>query len=117
VTPASGLPVSVFFDVGRSDLSANGQRAIQSVAVTVKSSQAPVAVTGYADSSGNPDQNEELAKNRAAAVRDELVRDGVSPSLIVLVPPAAVTPGAPADQSRRVDIKVAEASDTASVVR
>jgi outer membrane protein OmpA-like peptidoglycan-associated protein len=118
--PASAnasLPLSVYFDVGRSDLSPNDQRAIAAVAVTVKASSTPVAVTGYADSSGNAEQNVTLAQNRASAVRDQLVRDGVSSTRVLMAPPTAITPGAPANESRRVDIKIAQASDAGGVAR
>ena len=114
---AQSLPVSVYFDTGRADLNSHGERTILQVATTVKKSSMPVAVTGYADASGDPGQNAELAKNRASAVRDELVRDGVEPSHVVMAAPASVTPGAPADQARRVEIRVAEVSETTGVGR
>lgn len=117
VAAATSLPASVYFDVGRADLTSDGQRMVKSVAVSVRSSAAPVAVTGYADSSGNPDQNAQLARNRAEAVRDALVREGVAPARVVMAPPTSVTPGAPADESRRVDIRIAVAPDGTGVPR
>ena len=46
-----------------------------------------VNITGYADKTGNAAANIELAKKRAQAVRDELVRLGVDAKRIRLVPP------------------------------
>jgi outer membrane protein OmpA-like peptidoglycan-associated protein len=114
---ATSLPASVYFDVGRADLTTSGQRTIQSVASSVRDSSAPVAVTGYTDSSGDPAQNAELAKNRASAVRDALVREGVAPARVVMAPPLSPTPGDAPEASRRVDIKLAEAVDTTGTVR
>ena len=48
-----------------------------------------VVVTGYADKSGNAAANLELAKKRALAVRDELVKLGVDARRIQVAPPAA----------------------------
>ncbi len=65
-----------------------------------------IVVTGYADKTGNAAANVELAKKRAAAVRDELVQLGVEPRRIQLVPPVNVTGGGSDDQARRVDVRV-----------
>jgi outer membrane protein OmpA-like peptidoglycan-associated protein len=40
-------------------------------------------IAGYTDSSGNPARNLELSKERAEAVRDALVKDGVNPDMLV----------------------------------
>jgi K(+)-stimulated pyrophosphate-energized sodium pump len=66
-------------------------------------------VTGYTDQSGDPNQNLDLAKNRAAAVRDALVQEGVPASRVVMTPPTFVTGTGSADDARRVEITLAEA--------
>ena len=63
-------------------------------------------ITGYADKTGNAAGNVELAKKRAVAVRDELVKLGVDGRRIKLAPPAEVTGSGSDDQARRVDISV-----------
>jgi outer membrane protein OmpA-like peptidoglycan-associated protein len=90
-------------------LDADGRRAVVAAADSVKASDAPIAVTGYADPSGNPAQNLGLAKNRAAAVRDALVQEGVPESRVMMTPPAAVTGTGSPDEARRVEITLAEA--------
>ena len=50
--------------------------------------------------------NVELAKKRAVAVRDELVKLGVESKRIQLVPPVTVTGADSDDQARRVDLSV-----------
>jgi outer membrane protein OmpA-like peptidoglycan-associated protein len=40
-------------------------------------------ITGYTDSSGNPAKNVTLSQNRAEAVRNELIKDGVNPDMLV----------------------------------
>ena len=67
-----------------------------------------LTVTGYADATGNHAANVELAKNRAQAVRDALVRFGVQPQRIRLLPPVNVTGSASDDEARRVDIGVVQ---------
>ncbi|HKN30858.1 MAG TPA: OmpA family protein [Roseiarcus sp.] len=40
-------------------------------------------IAGYTDSSGNPAKNVTLSQKRAEAVRDELIKDGVNPDMLV----------------------------------
>ena len=40
-------------------------------------------ITGYTDSSGNPAKNVTLSQKRAEAVRNELIKDGVNPDMLV----------------------------------
>jgi len=65
-----------------------------------------VVEIGYADKTGNAAANVELAKKRAIAVRDELVKLGVEPRRVQLAPPVSVTGAGSDDQARRVDISV-----------
>jgi outer membrane protein OmpA-like peptidoglycan-associated protein len=106
----SSLPASVYFDTGQSELNVDGRRVIAEVASSVKGSDKPIAVTGHADPSGDPDQNLALAKNRATAVRDALVQEGVAPSRLA---PTSVTDAGSAENARRVEITLAEADPQA----
>jgi len=96
----------VYFGSGDTSINANDRQKIASVAQTAKDQNRPVTVTGYTDRSGNVDSNMEVAKNRAVAVRDALVAEGVSESKIVLDPPATVTGTGTDAEARRVEIVV-----------
>ena len=64
-----------------------------------------VAITGFADKTGGGPTNEELAKERAQAVRSALVAAGVPESRTTLAPPGSVTGGADDAEARRVEIR------------
>ena len=72
-----------------------------------------IVITGYADKSGNPAANVELAKKRAQSVRDELVALGVDARRIVLQAPVSVTGPGSDNEARRVDVLVAGTADLA----
>jgi OmpA-OmpF porin, OOP family len=94
----------VYFNRGDTSIDAEDRRKIADVAHTVRSHDRPVAITGYTDRTGNEDQNVAVAKDRAVAVRDALVAEGVEESKIVMDPPAVVGTGNDAE-ARRVDIQ------------
>jgi outer membrane protein OmpA-like peptidoglycan-associated protein len=98
---------SVYFDSNEVTVNGEGRMRIASVAASAKGAQdRVVAITGYTDSSGDHDQNMQIAKNRADAVKDALVAEGVTESQIVMDPPAAVTGTGTNDEARRVEIEV-----------
>jgi cytochrome c oxidase subunit 2 len=103
----AGLPLSVLFGVGKSNLDATAQQAIAKAIDLLKAKpDAKVALSGYVDASGSAAKNAELAKQRAFAVRDALTKGGIASGRIELRKPAQVTAGSGADaaQARRVDI-------------
>ena len=65
------------------------------------------AVTGYTDKTGDPARNEELAKNRAKAVKDAMVAAGVPEANITMQPPEYLTGSYEDRAARRVDINKA----------
>jgi outer membrane protein OmpA-like peptidoglycan-associated protein len=65
-----------------------------------------ISITGYTDKTGTAENNLELAKQRALAVRTALVQLGVQPARITMQPPVAVTGSGSDGQARRVDIRV-----------
>jgi len=106
--PASAVLGSVLFKVGRSEISAESMKAVgEAIARLQNESDMKVALSGFADRSGNPERNLELAKNRAFAVREALLAGGIAQDRIHLRKPEFVIAGANAD-SRRVDILPAE---------
>lgn len=94
----------VYFGSGETTIDGSDRVKIASVAETAKRDNRPVTITGYTDRTGDATQNEEIAKNRAAAVRDALVAEGLDESKIVMDPPAEVTGAGTNDEARRVDI-------------
>ncbi|MFO1266444.1 MAG: cytochrome c oxidase subunit II [Rubrivivax sp.] len=106
-TSKAGLPVSVLFASGKSALDAPARTVLaQAVEYLSANPNAKVALSGYVDSTGSAAANAELAKQRAFAVRDALVKGGVKADRIDLRKPAQVDAGSggAAAQARRVDI-------------
>ena len=100
----SGLPAKIYFDVGSATLSDDAKKAIAAAADAAKQAGGKVELTGYTDKTGDPANNEELAKNRAVAVKDALVTAGLAESAIAMKPPAFVTGGGNDNEARRVEI-------------
>lgn len=107
-TPAATatLPTKVYFDVGSAALSADANAAITKAADAIKNGNLHVTITGYTDRTGDVAANEELAKNRATAVRDALKTAGVAEASIAMQPPLFVEAGAGGNdaEARRVEI-------------
>ena len=61
-------------------------------------------LSGFTDASGDPAKNEELAKQRAFAVRDALKAAGVAEDKIELKKPEQLTGSGDAAQARRVEV-------------
>jgi cytochrome c oxidase subunit II len=106
-TPTEGLPLPVYFAVGKSALDAAAQKALGKAIEMLKAKpDAKIALSGYVDSSGSAAKNADLAKQRAFAVRDALTKAGVKAERIELRKPTQVDggSGAAAERARRVDI-------------
>ena len=72
-SPAAALTTSVYFANNSAALDADGRRVIaDAVRQLQQQPTARAAITGYTDATGNLAANQELAKNRAKAVRDAL---------------------------------------------
>lgn len=101
-------PVSVFFGLNQSSLSAENKNKLDEVAADLSGvSFTQVLLEGHTDKSGDASYNEMLSKKRANAVKDYLIQKGVSQSKISIKPLGSKK----ADQaynenSRRVDILV-----------
>jgi photosynthetic reaction center cytochrome c subunit len=113
--PASATPTNpiaaalnvlgkIFFPTGKADIDAAGSDAIKAAAKALAgNSAAKLDISGFADSTGNQDQNMDLAKRRAFAVRDALKAAGIAEDRITLRKPEFVVGSATAE-SRRVDL-------------
>jgi len=107
-TGTSPSSVSVYFPSGQATLNTDAQRALRIAAAAYIGIGTQILITGYADKTGNAAANIELAKRRAATVRDQLVQLGVESRRIKLEPPVNITGGASDDQARRVDLVVGQ---------
>ena len=96
--------VKFFFATGKADLAGGADQALADVVAGVKDGK-KAAVSGFVDSTGNAAQNEELAKQRAFAVRDQLKALGVAEDSIELKKPENIEAGAGA-QARRVEVNL-----------
>ena len=103
---AAGFPFKVYFDTGSAAIGPVSTATITAAAEAIKKDGARVTLTGFTDKTGNVATNEELAKSRAAAVRDALKGAGVPEANIELRPPVFVEVGAGGSdaEARRVDI-------------
>ncbi len=82
-----GFPAKVYFEVDQAVIGAEGLVKIKEAAACIKEKGLKVDITGYTDKTGDPDKNLELAKNRAKAVQDALVVEGLVVDVITLKPP------------------------------
>ena len=103
----------VFFDFNKSDITPDAASIIQQAATTVVAGHlAKIDVIGHTDTVGSARYNQKLSERRAAAVKAELIRDGVGARTIstvgvgksgLLVP----TPdGAREPQNRRAEVEL-----------
>ena len=106
VAPTAATPTgTVYFDVNQAALPANGVRSLSSVIEYLKANPGATAVvSGYHDPTGDPAANEELAKNRADAVRSSLVAAGIEESRIEMHEPIVTEGDGPPEQARRVEV-------------
>jgi K(+)-stimulated pyrophosphate-energized sodium pump len=96
--------VKFYFASGKSDLAQGGKDALKDILAGVAAGK-KAAVSGYVDPSGNMDQNKELAKQRAYAVRDLLTASGAPADKVELKKPEDIQAGATsAAEGRRVEV-------------
>jgi K(+)-stimulated pyrophosphate-energized sodium pump len=97
----------VYFDVDQSALPAGSDTALSAVIAHLRENPTSTAViSGYHDASGDQAANEELAKNRAASVRDALLAAGIDETRINLEKPVMTTGDGTLDDARRVEVTV-----------
>ena len=78
------LGSDVLFDVGDAKLKPEGARAIAKVARFMREQpERKIVIEGFTDDRGSPRLNQRLSEERAQAVRDALVKEGVEPQRIV----------------------------------
>ena len=76
----------VFFDFDKSNITAAAAKVIQAASDAVKAGNVvQVTVTGHTDTVGTASYNQGLSERRAAAVKGEMVKDGVAAGEITTV--------------------------------
>ena len=104
VVVENGL-VKFYFDSGKADLAQGGADALAEAAKAAKEGK-KLNVSGFHDATGDLATNQELAKQRALAVRDALVALGVDAAQIDLVKPVATEGSGANAEARRVEVAV-----------
>ena len=99
---ASGAAV-LYFDTGKADLPADAS-ALLAPLVQAPAGGKRLVVSGFHDTTGSAQGNEELAKQRAFAVRDALKAAGVAEDRIELSKPQETSGGTEGRESRRVEV-------------
>ena len=99
--------VKIYFDSGKADMPAGAAKSLEpAIAKAKASANAKVTISGYHDASGSLEQNQELAKQRALAVRDAIKAAGVADERFEMKKPE-LTQGTGGDaEARRVEVSV-----------
>ena len=97
--------VKFYFASGSAVLAPGAADALGDVVKGVAAGQTAV-ISGYHDTTGDPAQNEELAKQRALAVRDALKALGIGDDKLDLKKPEATTATGSNAEARRVEVSL-----------
>lgn len=111
--PARPFSYTLYFTIGRTDLTPQSKAALNEVRDKIKGfPAAQVTVIGHTDRVGTPEANDALSLKRAGAVRDMLIEIGIARAAIEIVgrgerEPLIQTPdGKSEERNRRVEIKL-----------
>jgi OmpA-OmpF porin, OOP family len=105
--PAVAPKAELFFDTAQTALPADAGTALAAVIDYLNANPASMAVvSGYHDPTGDKALNEELAKNRALAVRDALMAAGIAEGRIDMQKPIETTGDGSLEAARRVEVTV-----------
>lgn len=102
------LPSAVlYFELDETTVPSNAEAELADVVAYLKAHpEAKAYVRGYHDPTGDQAHNEELAKERAKAVRTELMKAGIGTDGIVLDKPMVTTGTGTLAEARRVEVTV-----------
>lgn len=107
--PAATAPelAKLYFDTGKADLPADSDLVLKPIIEFANAqAQAKLAISGYHDASGDKAANEELAKNRATAVRDALKAAGVAEDRVEMRKPQETVGAGDGKEARRVEVSI-----------
>jgi cytochrome c oxidase subunit II len=114
-TPVAAAPsvdalaaIKFYFETGKNDLPADASTQLAVMIDAVKGGKAAkLVISGFHDKTGNAEQNAELAKNRAMAVKQALTAAGLTEQQIEMRKPQETTGGADDREARRVEVSAA----------
>lgn len=98
-----GGVVKFYFASGKADLATGANEALGDIVKGVGAGKTAV-ISGYHDTTGDPAKNEELAKQRAFAVRDALKALGIGEDKLDLKKPEVTTATGSNAEARRVEV-------------
>ena len=97
--------VKFYFASGSAELAPGAQEALGDVVKGVAAGQKAV-ISGFHDVTGDAARNEELAKQRAFAVRDALTGLGIGEDKLELKKPEVTSAGGSNAEARRVEVRL-----------
>lgn len=101
--------MKVYFDSASVALPQNTGEGIKPFVTYAQSSpNTKLQISGFHDKTGSVEQNAELSKNRAKALRDALIAAGVPQDRIVLLKPTETTGGGDDKEARRVELSAVQ---------
>jgi len=108
--PLSGdLVGTVFFAVAESAVPAEaGTDLAKAVVILAAAPTRKIVIAGFHDASGDPLKNAALAKARAIAAREALKAAGIDAARLQLRKPESALADGPAEQARRVEIRLVD---------
>jgi outer membrane protein OmpA-like peptidoglycan-associated protein len=105
---AMPLPAKLYFETAKIDLPGDAGDLIAPVIAFAKANpEVRVAISGFHDPRGNKATNEELAKNRAKAVKELVMKAGIAENRIDMLKPAETTGTGDNKEARRVEVSIA----------
>ncbi|MFM9915148.1 MAG: photosynthetic reaction center cytochrome PufC [Rhizobacter sp.] len=107
--PVSADSATVFFAVGSSVLTDDAAKKLDAVLLGLSSNtSAKAVISGFHSAAGDLKQNQELAKQRALAVRDVLQARGIPAERVLLEKPQSAEANLSGEdpQARRVDVAI-----------
>ncbi len=110
--PAPAVPAApgaekLYFATSSSEVDAASKAKLGKIIGYLNANPAAVVLlSGFHDPSGNKVQNEELALNRARAVRAALGEAGVAKERVEMAKPVETTGGGAPEEARRVEVSI-----------
>ena len=108
VAATAAVPAAkLYFAVGVAEVPADAGKTLEAIVAYAKANPtAQLAVSGFHDTTGSQATNEEIAKNRAMAVRDALKNVGIAEERVELKKPMVTTGTGGPEEERRVEVSV-----------
>jgi outer membrane protein OmpA-like peptidoglycan-associated protein len=107
--PAAMPEAKIYFALDKTDLPKDVDKTLGDVVSYLKANgDAKGSISGFHDPSGNKAHNEELALNRARAVRGALEKLGIPNDRVLMQKPTETTGSGDPAHARRVDVTIAK---------